>query len=326
MMEVVFSRSAYGSLKVAQHYGAGEYRGGAVSLITGGAKPSETELRAIRRQAQAQARMEWEQARPMGGDPADLVCLELAWSMGDISDDAIGDGRRAVLERADFVWPPREDRRHMVETALEEARDALRTLLDRSSGGEAVRIWYSHNPDEACGFCWLLAQLGKCSAHGPIYAVKLPEWEYAQENTIHTYLGWGELSPGEWSRYCALQQEVRPALLAACRLRWRQLQEENAPLRVCLNGRLQSAPEDIYDSFLLREMDAQPDEFSQARVIGAVLGKYRLGIGDVWLALRMEQWIQDGRLEVVTTPAPDELLYRRMLRKPVVRPKPESPG
>lgn len=56
---------------------------------------------------------------------------------------------------------------------------------------------------------------------------------------------------------------------------------ENAPLRIYLNGKLQSAPEDIYDSFFLRELNAQTDGFLEAEVIGNILEKYQLGIGDM---------------------------------------------
>ena len=67
-------------------------------------------------------------------------------------------------------------------------------------------------------------------------------------------------------------------------MRWKQLQQENAPLRIYLNGKLQSASENIYDSFILREVDEQADEFSEANLIGNVLGKNQLGIGDAWIA------------------------------------------
>ena len=93
------------------------------------------------------------------------------------------------------------------------------------------------------------------------------------------------------------------------------MQEENAPLRIVLNGRLQSAPEDIYDSFILREIGAQPDEFKMSTVIGNVLGKYRLGIGDAWISGRIEKLISDGMLEVVQDAPEDGLSYRRVLRK-----------
>ena len=54
-----------------------------------------------------------------------------------------------------------------------------------------------------------------------------------------------------------------------------------------LNGKLQSVSEDIYDSFILREIAEQPEQFKMAIVIGNVLGKYQLGISDVWISKRL---------------------------------------
>lgn len=36
-------------------------------------------------------------------------------------------------------------------------------------------------------------------------------------------------------------------------------------------------------------------------IIGRVLGKYQLGIGDSWIALRIEEMIRSGKLEAVTS-------------------------
>lgn len=96
---------------------------------------------------------------------------------------------------------------------------------------------------------------------------------------------------------------------------WRELQQENAFLRAMLNGKLVSAPESLYDAFILRELAKQEEEFMEARLVGQVLGKYQLGISDAWIALRIEQFIQGGLLIPVTTPAPDDPVYRRILRK-----------
>ena len=97
--------------------------------------------------------------------------------------------------------------------------------------------------------------------------------------------------------------------------RWKELRRENAPLRAVLNGRLVSAPETLYDFFLFREIAAQPEEFREEEVIGRVLGVTQMPISDEFLALRMEQLIQDGLLEAVTQPEPGKASYRRVLRK-----------
>lgn len=324
MMDVVFSQSACGSLKIAQHYGQGAYTG-AVGVIYAApegespAAPAPEVQRATRQAAEQRARREWEEARPLGGDPADVFCLEGSWSMGDIAESQFPRGRRQLLERlwAASFGESEAEREQELDKAMEALQDALQTVLARSARGEELRVWYSDTPDDACGLCWLLARLHGLESRGPVQLIKLPAWEYGEGNTLYRHTGWGEVGPGEWGRYLPLAQPARPALLNACAARWRQLQRENSPLRVCLNGRLQSVPEDFYDDFLLRELDRLPEEFLEASLVGNVLGKCQPGIGDGWLALRIEDFCRRGWLEVVT----DGPGIRRRLRKCTVEPE-----
>ena len=55
MLEIVFSESACGALKLAQRYGEGRYRGGAIGVIArnkDGSEPSREELDKLRREAE----------------------------------------------------------------------------------------------------------------------------------------------------------------------------------------------------------------------------------------------------------------------------------
>jgi len=300
MIEVVFSQSAYGSLKVAQSY--------AMRMRYSDGISSAAEIRASQvREAQSADDV-------FNGQQQDIYCFSLALSIGDISDGGLGDQRRAVLRQLLSVDPSVNLDRHVDEN-LAKTIAALSALVKRYVAGEAVRIWYSHNPDELCGMYWLMSQLRPFNLQTPIYLVMLPLWEYGKENTVISRTGWGEIAPEEWSKYVVLQEEVRLARLSSCFAKWQQLQEENSPLRATLNGHLQSVPEVVYDSSILREIDALPDEFKMAVVIGNVLGKYQLGIGDVWIALRIEKLINDGFLEVVQEAPKGEASYRRILRK-----------
>lgn len=124
-----------------------------------------------------------------------------------------------------------------------------------------------------------------------------------------------QLSGGEWGKYITLQEKAKPVFLSACAMKWNQLQNENAPLRAMLNGKLQSVSEDIYDSFILREIAEQPEQFKMAIVIGNVLGKYQLGISDVWISNRIDKMLEDGVLEIIQDAPKGETNYRRILRK-----------
>ena len=80
MLEIVFSESACGALKLAQRYGAGEYRGGAIGVIArneDNSEPSQEELDRLRslpedaydfsiRRALAEAPREFREGRLIG--------------------------------------------------------------------------------------------------------------------------------------------------------------------------------------------------------------------------------------------------------------------
>ena len=75
MIEIVFGESACGSLKIAQTYGKGKYRGSAVSIFMrheDGSVPSSDEMKKAQLQAQEQERIAWENAIPLGGKSSDV--------------------------------------------------------------------------------------------------------------------------------------------------------------------------------------------------------------------------------------------------------------
>ena len=317
MLEIVFGESACGSLKVAQGYGKGKYCGDAVSVFirkTDGTEPTTEEMQAAQLQAAEEARRDWENAIPLESKRDDVYCFDIALSVGDISDDGMGEQRRKVLRWMLSVGYIK-DIEHQVDEKMQNTAKALASVMERYGAGEEVRIWYSDQPDELCGMYWLMAQLHALKCKTTIYLVKLPNWEYGKENAVISRNGWGEIAPSEWGRYISLQEGVRPEFLSSCALKWRQLQKENAHLRVMLNGQLQSVSEDIYDSFILREIAAQKEEFNMAVVIGKVLGKYQLGVSDAWISNRMEKLIEDGILEVIKDAPEGDLSYRKVLRR-----------
>lgn len=303
---------------MAQHYGQGTYLGGCVGVIVSrsdGRAPSHKEKRAAQREAEKKERLAWESGTPMGGNPSDVYGFGLILSVGDLSEEAPGIRRRQALERLYSVYPS-DTGRNVAQEVLRRANADLKALRERVAAGKTIRIWYSDQPDERCGFYWLMAQPAQWKeCRGQIYTVKRPEAETDREGNWIRMLSWSEAAPGEWHRSLALQALASPTFCRSCAADWRILQEENAPLRAMLNGRLVSMPETLYDGLIRREIAAESDTFHEARLIGKLLGKYELGIGDAWIALRIEEMIHSGELETVTEAAEDMPIYHRVLRK-----------
>lgn len=316
MVEAVFSESACGSLKYAQFFGQGEYGGGLLGIIlepSDGA-PSEEEIAQAKRRAEEEHRRKWERARPMGGRAQDVYGFSLCLSLGDISEKIPGPIRRQVLCAYCGFSPSVPGIGEQLDRWIDGGAETLRAVLERSAAGEPVRLWYSDQPDELCGFYWLLARLDGLEQCGAVSAVKLPRWDQ-RDNSVVTYTAWGDVPPGEWSRFLPLEQPISPTLRRACANRWKELQKENTPLRAVLNGVLAGVPEDFYDSFIRRTLARMEREFNESRLIGEVIGRCQLGIGDGLIHRRIQAMVDAGELEALSQAAEGDPVYRRMLRK-----------
>lgn len=77
-----------------------------------------------------------------------------------------------------------------------------------------------------------------------------------------------------------------------CADHWKNLKQENAPLRAVINGCLVSVPETLYDSFIQQEIRRVGDTSKKIEILCNVLVRYQLGIGDQWIAGRMERLME----------------------------------
>lgn len=299
MIEVAFTESAGGSLKLAQTWGKGKCPDGPVAFIC--EDGDDGGLEALHRMVVEEHRRKWEAAIPLGGSPRDVYYLPLGLSVGSIAADPFGPERLALLQTVLGM-----DSR--AKEQLETARTGLDAILVRTAQGETVRLWYSNNPDEMCGFYHILSVLPEnCS----IRAVKLPDSEERGGN-LRTYTGWGEIEPGAFGHFLPLEREVTELFRRSAAARWKQLRQENAPVRAVLNGKLVSAGEGLYDFYIQRELDACGETFHEGRLIGDIIGKYQLGVSDWFIHQRIDRLVRAGKLEQVE---PDAEGYRRHLRK-----------
>lgn len=316
MIEITFTESAHGGLSLAQTFGKGKYQGGAVGVFIhrkDGSDPTPAEIEETQRRTEAQQRAAWENAIPLGGSSRDVYGFSLGLSFGDISDPLSTDQRISALKIMYSFWNDILEKQE--NRKLEKIASDLAKVKERIAAGEDSRIWYSDNPDELCGFYWLMDELRHLpDGHGRIYAVKQPEFE-EKGNSIITYNGWGEVEPCHFGAFTHLAVPVSDQVRRWYGNQWKQLQAENSLIRACINGRLRSAPESLYDEHIRRELDMQPEEFKEAIVVGSVLGKNQLGISDGYIHQRIDEWVRNGEFVSLTAPDEDEPGYWRMLKK-----------
>jgi hypothetical protein len=96
-----------------------------------------------------------------------------------------------------------------------------------------------------------------------------------------------------------LAEPLQPSMRTRYLDLWRQLRDENAPLRIIESGTLSSAPITFFDSLLMSH--ATDDWQKVARIVGeALCAEWDDGVfqtGDLVLAARVNALVESGRLE-----------------------------
>jgi hypothetical protein len=293
MLEVVFSDSEKGSMKVAKNYNEKNMIGGAVSYI--GKKPTKAELE---KHFEGQA---------VGGTSQDVVNMGFSLDIGDISGAIDGNERKNVFRK---VWGRFDFDNKEQEQFFQNQRKDMEKLLSVAKDGIPIRIWKSNAPYSTCGFYFVCNILKSIDCN--ISVVSLPKYKPISENELIEYSHWGEVQAGKFYQFLPLEKQLTQIEKRAFSGHWRDLMIENAPLRAIINGKLTSVPENFYDFIITKNL---PDsDFIMARFIGRLLGEYSLGISDSWYALRIDKMIEENKLIVVENKDPSRP-YGKVLRK-----------
>lgn len=305
MIEILFSEGAAGSMQLAKS--VKNIAGSSTAVFIrkeDGSEPTAEELAREQARVEEEWRRKRENAVPMEGTSADVAWFPLNLSMGDISEP-FSENRAEYLQSLVMIQGD-----GLAGVGRELVASALKSLDKVRNACRPVRIWYSRNPDEFCGFCHILTLLPK---NADIRVVELPEYEFLGKE-LRTYSSWGEIDPTELGRFQSRERVLTDMERWYFAGLWRELQRENGPLRAVVNGQLCTVDEDFYDGFILRELQQEPERFHEGRLIGRILGKCPLGLSDSLVAMRIEEFISRGMLVPVTTADENCPIYHRYLK------------
>lgn len=314
MIELCFDQSTQGALRCAQHCGAGSRKAfGAIfgyeeaggsgenvesTIVIGsddGKKPTKREIRQVLRDFQRKQEALEREAVPLGGNAGDVLALSLGLDMGDIREP-LGESRHQLQRQ----WYGSDGTGHQEQALRAADRDWQETLeaaerLRALGPGDAVRVWVDQTPHSACGLLHAASLLKGTNA--AVSVVTLPPWRARADGVVETYLGWGEMAAELFGHFLSREEPLPPAVLGVLAGRWRELQEENAPLRAVINGSVRGVGEDFYDPLLRRHIPEGRTKIG--RIIGEVLGREKPGIGDTWFLERIRRMLSTGELRMV---------------------------
>ncbi|AFA50054.1 hypothetical protein Awo_c33260 [Acetobacterium woodii DSM 1030] len=273
MLEVVFNDSAKGSITMAK-------------------KQEEDAIRESIENTKEKKSQEQFKGKSWGGNLKDVVCIGFNLDIGDIAHEIDGDERKHTFVQ---LFGSVDFEQEQLEEFFKYQRDDLDKLISMAKDGIPIRVWKSNTTFSACGYAYLCDVLKDINCK--ISTVSLSEYEQDLPINKASYADWAEIKPSQFCHFLDREREISLAEKLIQSNRWIDLKKENTVLRTIKNGELISVSEDFYDQLIINNL---PDgEFVMARLIGNILGKYPIGIGDGWYALRIKKMIDDKRLEVV---------------------------
>lgn len=292
MIEVLFGESEAASMKAAKSSVIYSKTNGPTSVFAVGKKVKSV-----------QEEFCW-----VEGIPEEVICLGVMLDIGDIKAPVSSDYRKnliySMLYQEQCGSNP-EMQKELLQVGNEYVKELSR-LKKYVEDGEHIRIWYSKSPYSICGLYFVCDYLKQYK--NQICVVKLPEYR-VKANIIIEYQNWGEVAAEEFSYFLKYQEELSEHERRMFASKWLELVEENSKLRVVVNNQLISAPEIFYDDIIWNSLGNKT--IKQARLIGNMLGKYRIGIGDWWYAKRIQYFIEQGMIEVIED---SEKKYERIIR------------
>lgn len=177
-------------------------------------------------------------------------------------------------------------------------RQTVAAIKERLSSNDAEEawIWMGQNQHDVTGYYWLMPHLREFQ--GRVMILYLNNLPFINDKG-QLFYPWGvhEILPKEAIKAKRL---ARPITLSEYEVdpdEWRKLSEENALVRILEGGKKIAGKEvSFYDAEILKNITG--DWQKASRVLNNTLNRMKIKTGDVFLAWRIRQLIQEGKLDV----------------------------
>ena len=169
-----------------------------------------------------------------------------------------------------------------------------------------VRIWLSNTAEAYCGLYHLCAYLEKKRVN--IYVVECPH--YIPGKCKESFLnGWEQCNRNDMTRYISQSRKLTNGEKHIYALRWKELVEENTPLRALIGKKVVGVEEDFYDSFIRKHIPN--DEVEEGKIIRDFFFE-EISVHSGWIEMRIEKMIEAGELGIIKD-AKDQ--YKRIVKR-----------
>lgn len=188
-----------------------------------------------------------------------------------------------------------DEKQEVMVDDMERLLEVSRQMFDDDS----VRacIWMAPLPADIAAYYWVLPYLSK---HGDRFSViNIAGLPFLSEGgKLFFPKSISELSVREVQKATKLARAVSPSEFEVDTYEWKQLQQQNAPIRVGAGGKkLISHPVNFYDHLLLTH--CTPSFQKASKVVHNAIGKDNsIPTGDTYLYWRLRSMAQDGNIQL----------------------------
>lgn len=221
-----------------------------------------------------------------------IILNQTHLDMGLINEPEDSDYRRIASWRLVFAYMNESDEELIEWSEHDSGWEMLHKAMESN---DPLRIWYSEEPGELCGFYFLCTLLKDYA--GEVYAVKAPErvW-YEDKKEYRLVNSTGSLDPDNVGKAALNSVKLSSGEIGLYAEEWERLKEENAPLRAVISGRVVSVNAGFYDPLIWNYVPESPirvKDFFRNAQCGMPY------VSEGWLALRLQAMIGRGMIEVV---------------------------
>jgi hypothetical protein len=177
-------------------------------------------------------------------------------------------------------------------------RKKVNAIKEKLSADDAeqVWIWVAPNPHDVCGYYWLISQLR--DFEGRIYILFLNNLPFINEKGGIFYPeSVFEIPPREFLKAKKLARPITTSEFELDTDEWNKLCRENAMVRRLEGGKkIVSKEAGYFDNDILKAITAEDQKLQ--KIFHTIFSKIKVRTGDAFLAWRIRQLINEGKIEM----------------------------
>ncbi|MFJ8356657.1 DUF1835 domain-containing protein [Bacillus paramycoides] len=232
-----------------------------------------------------------------------VICINEDFSIGPIYKFVSSEGmqeRKQWLKEVLITTGPASDLDYLgwIETTLQNNIQ----ITEEIPGHSKVILWHGENASDAIGVRFVLSLLQDKNIQ--FEEVNITDFSHHIEYKVqdlqgkeipHVHKSLAAMPSELIFEALQMKKELSKEQIQIFIQDWEKCSQSNGVLRILVDGKITNVSEDYYDAAIL---ELTSNEYQRAiRIVGEILGRNEQSIGDTYLNFRVQQLIQQGKLD-----------------------------